>query len=1224
MIEYLDLCMSYVLRNRIVGEDNISVPEPTEDLVESSKMETLRLADMKVTVLSSSNYYSWKSRLIQILALHDLECAIQRDLKDEEDANLRKLNKWARCVITANLCDDDVLHVSGLESAFEIWLKLERKYQSVTRGESFKQLRVIKSLTFSRLTCVEDLKKFRECTCKWNQLGEAKFSQRMQCELLVSSLPVDIFENLIANYASVKEKELNFEKLYEEVLARAESISESEKNSALVTKKTGMWKPRCFKCGEIGHIRKFCKNVAKISKVDDNLNKNLEYYVANCYQDTRRGDEWILDSGANVHVCCDRVMFKNLQPYKTTITSASGDVVEVTGIGGVDVFEDVLFAPLMTCSLLSVSRLTLKGYSVVFTERKAYVRHKGRLMFTAQKKNSGLYCVLLNRPKVALFSWHQRLGHCGKGKLHRMGIHEEIKQCIVCDENKMRRTNFSDVPASTDEVLGRIFSDVCGPFPTGVNDWRYFITFIDEKSRLCRTAVMKSRTEVLTEFESFVYWAENQTGKKVKSFVSDNAKEYKSEVFTEFCRKRGIELPGTDAYCPQQNGICERKNQSICAMARCLINEKDLPTRLWPYAVLHATTLLNRIPSDGIGGRIPYEVFYNKGVDVGRFRVFGSLVMALRNSVENKFSKKAIPAVLVGVSEKFYLLYNPQTDSSFTSRNVRIYEDQSFDFGKVGVNSRGWPEHLIDHDYTPMVFASTREEYGIPSCYEEVLESPEVTDWEQAILEESESLCEHDVFEEVSVDGQKCVDTKWVFTEKVDEFGMVVRRKARLVAKGFLQRPGVDFEETFAPVCDKSSLRVILALAASRGYVVHHVDIKTAFLNGVLDEEIFVNPPEPLRKEGKIWKLKKSLYGLKQSPRNWNRFLDGVLVSGGFKSSKVEPCLYWNEKAILLVYVDDILLACKDESVADDIKIMLSKHVKVHDLGCVRRFLNINVRYVDGKFFIDQEDYIRELAKRYGLERCRKSTKPLPGGTGELAKVEMDPKCTKPIRSLLGALLYIANVSRPDVMASVSFLSRFLEKPSDALWNHIIQVLRYLVWTSDRSLVLGRRSGPLLELFVDSDFASDVSSRKSQSGYVLKMFGSAVLWASKKQPTVSLSSAEAEYVALASGVSTSLGIVNMLRELGLVVKLPLPVYEDNQPCIDMAKTGTRVKHIDVKYHFIQDLVKTGVVKLLYISTQDQHADGLTKTNPKANFDVLCDQLGLTKSLVQHSTVQGKC
>ncbi|KAF7493789.1 Copia protein [Sarcoptes scabiei] len=1174
-------------------------------------MESECASSYRFFELTANNYLAWRSKALLEISSRDATEAIESDLEFVTDKSGKRKDKDASRIINSNVGLVDADRILSCRSAFQKWKYLEENYQKSASNRSLELLMRYEQMPSNgswvdiltaRKEILDQLDLIYRLNCGENA---DRTINKMKCDWFMLKLPASKFQPVISAFQAMDDSQKKFGKLFNDAMVIAQgSIGDDcvrnceEKNVGFVARKKKNL-VKCYNCGKIGHIKRNCK----ISDTDEASNKDFGQYFVNCVNNYKNQcQKWILDSGANVH---------------TVIVTGSGRV-NVLGRGCVNlgkdyngrewVIKDVLFSPKFKCNIISVPKLLDEGYEVNFGKKWTRIQLNSINVVMARRNNDGLIEV----PSLSNFvnvSWHRRLGHCCEEKLKKLGFKEKVGKCEVCCTNKQKRNNFSTVPPIT-EVLGRIHSDVCGPFTDGIGKKKYFVTFIDECSRFCRAVAIGSRTEIFEEFKDFVNWAENQTNQRVKSFVSDNAKEYRSEVFRKYCSEKGIEMLATSAYCPEQNGISERKNQSIMSMTRCLLNEKNLPKILWPYAIAYASFLQNRIPSNAIQGKSPYEVFFNRKPNLQKIRVFGSLVSVMENHVPDKLTPRARLAVLIGVLEKVYVLFDPASEKVFQSRNVKIFEDDKFDFsGLSKYEETSWPIELLDHDYLPKSFLMI-EDSTVPINYDDAMRSNDKEDWNSAIIEETESLRNHEVYEEVEFDNQRFIDTKWVFTEKRDANGLIVRRKARLVAKGFSQRVGIDFDETYAPVCEKNSLRIMLTLAAVRNWCVHHLDIKTAFLNGNLEEEVYVRPPHPLRKEGKIWKLKKSLYGLKQSPRNWHKFLNDILINNGFMASKTEPCLYLKEDCLLLVYVDDILVSSKDIETIESVKILLAERVEVHDLKEVNKFLNINICKRDGQFLLDQESYIMQLAEKFGQKNCRKVCQPLPSGIGELSKVKKDPNCVRPIRCLLGALLYIANVTRPDISASVSFLSRFTEQPSELLWKSLCQVLRFLVWTSDRKLCLGKRSEKVLELYVDSDFASDVVTRKSQTGFIIKLYGSSILWVSKKQSTISLSSSEAEYVALASGVSSMLGVMNLLKEIGLTPALPLPVFEDNQPCISMAETGTRVKHIDVKYHFIRELIERQIIVIKYISTQEQVADVLTKTNPKGSFDLWQHRLGL--------------
>ena len=252
----------------------------------------------------------------------------------------------------------------------------------------------------------------------------------------------------------------------------------------------------------------------------------------------------------------------------------------------------------------------------------------------------------------------------------------------------------------------------------------------------------------------------------------------------------------------------------------------------------------------------------------------------------------------------------------------------------------------------------------------------------------------------------------------------------------------IDYIESYAPVSDKTTVRVFLTIAAKKKQKVYHIDIVTAFLNGDLKEEVFLLPPKPFRNEGKIWKMKKAIYGLKQAPKIWNDHVVNVLLNEDFTQSNVDNCLFIKGDIFALIYVDDILVTTATDQQYVDFKNMLIKRWKIHDLGPVRKFLGISVIKRSEKFELNQKEYILALGKKFGTTQYNPVSKPLSSGVEGL---EFNKKTSdKPIQQLIGSLLYIANSTRPDILAAVSILARNTNQPSELLWRYAKQVLKYL------------------------------------------------------------------------------------------------------------------------------------------------------------------------------------
>lgn len=439
-------------------------------------------------------------------------------------------------------------------------------------------------------------------------------------------------------------------------------------------------------------------------------------------------------------------------------------------------------------------------------------------------------------------------------------------------------------------------------------------------------------------------------------------------------------------------------------------------------------------------------------------------------------------------------------------------------------------------------------------------------DWKEAINEEFKSLEENKTWKVVNLlpRDKKAIHSKWVFSIKDDG-----RYKARLVAKGCSQRPGFDYVETFAPVVKMESVRTILAIAKEHGYPVHQMDVKTAFLNGNLDEEIFMHLPKDELGCSKIVKLQKSLYGLKQASRSWNKRFDDEVKKLKFISLKSDSCVYLSQDRglILVLYVDDILVIGKTLSNVKWIKTELGRLFRMKDLNEVKHFLGMEIKrdLQRSRLEISQVGYTEKILKRFGMAESKPVGTPLDPNV-KWTKANADELTSQPFKELLGCVQYLAITSRPDICAAVSALSKHQASPSDAHWTGLKRILRYLRGTTTTKLVYAKQGGTLvLAGYADADFANDTDDRKSVSGYAFQVYGNLVSWSTKRQQTVSLSSTEAELVSLCTAIKEGLWLTNLLNELG-VVHTSFTVMEDNIPCIQFAeepRSHQRMKHLDL-------------------------------------------------------------
>lgn len=463
--------------------------------------------------------------------------------------------------------------------------------------------------------------------------------------------------------------------------------------------------------------------------------------------------------------------------------------------------------------------------------------------------------------------------------------------------------------------------------------------------------------------------------------------------------------------------------------------------------------------------------------------------------------------------------------------------------------------------------------------------------------------------------------SRWVFKAKQNEVGEVTRFKARIVAQGYSQRYGVDFDEVFAPVTRHATLRTLLALAGRDGLLLRHMDVKTAYLYGDIDEEVYMRQPPGYAVRGqeeKVCRLRRSIYGLKQSARCWNQKLFGVLKSMGFVASSADPCLFTairnGVRIYLIVYVDDLLVACASEAEIRRVYEALRKHFEICWLGEAKNFLGLELqRGPDGVYSMGVQRYIEQLVNKVGLENAKVAKTPMDQGFLKSSTDSNVMEDSTKYRSVVGALMYVAVCARPDIAASASILGRKFAAPTESDWTAAKRVVRYLKGTADWKLKLGGAETNNLVAYSDADWAGDPRTRKSMTGSVAFFAGGAVSWTSRRQDCVSLSSMEAEFIALGETCQEILWMRRLLNDLGEKETAATTVREDNQGCLAFAQSARiskRSKHVETKRCFIKDLCERGTVKLEYCQTDEMRADLLTKPLGAVKHHRFSTSLGL--------------
>uniref|UniRef100_A0A2N9GK36 Retrovirus-related Pol polyprotein from transposon TNT 1-94 n=1 Tax=Fagus sylvatica TaxID=28930 RepID=A0A2N9GK36_FAGSY len=518
-----------------------------------------------------------------------------------------------------------------------------------------------------------------------------------------------------------------------------------------------------------------------------------------------------------------------------------------------------------------------------------------------------------------------------------------------------------------------------------------------------------------------------------------------------------------------------------------------------------------------------------------------------------------------------------------------------------------------------------------PESFSQAMSCKESELWYNAMKEEMNSMKSNGVWDLVELpNGVKAIGCKWVFKTKKDSLGNIERYKARLVAKGFTQKEGIDYTETFSPVSKKDSLRIILALVAHFDLELQQMDVKTAFLNGDLEEEVYMKQPEGFPSsdgEHLVCKLKKSIYGLKQASRQWYLKFHNVISSFGFVENIMDQCIYQkvsgSKICFLVLYVDDILLATNDKGLLHEVKQFLSKNFDMKDMGEASYVIGIKIHRdrFQGILGLSQETYINKILKRFRMNDCSPSVAPIVKGDrfnlNQCPKNDLEREQMKniPYASAVGSLMYAQVCTRPDIAFAVGMLGRYQSDPGLDHWRAAKKVMRYLQGTKDYMLMYRRTDNLEVIGYSDSDFAGCIDSRKSTSGYIFMMASGAVSWRSAKQTLIATSTMEAEFVSCFEATSHGVWLKSFISGLRIMdsISRPLKIYCDNSAAVFMAKnnkSGSRSKHIDIKYLAIRERIKEKKVVIEHVSTELMIVDPLTKGMPLLKFKDHVAKMGL--------------
>ncbi|UYV67744.1 hypothetical protein LAZ67_5001856 [Cordylochernes scorpioides] len=948
---------------------------------------------------------------------------------------------------------------------------------------------------------------------------------------------------------------------------------------------------KCHYCHKIGHWSRECrKRLAneknKSKNLHDSKESSSDYGLILRDNQVEPNDIWYADSGASCSMTFRREWLKTYTPFTSDHPIYLGDnsTLLAEGMGDIEIqayvdggwyntyIRNVLYSPQLKKNLYSLTTSTRRGF------------------------NDALQGYITSENKLQL--WHERLAHLPVATLREM--------------------------ATKGLVDGLQPQDLEGEF--------FFCEGCQLGKAHRKSCYPSDGKNYQLEYATLIY---TQTGNKIKVLRTDNALEFKSDNFADLCKRFGIIHEFTAPYVHEQIGRIEKDNRTI-----------DF---FWAEACNTATNILNRSATKQTPGTTPYELFFGTKPNVANYKIFGcNAYMYIPKENRKKWDNKSIKLMFLGYenTSKNFRLWDWKT------RKIRISKDVTFDEKATTHSDREStkPKEIIfqinsapdespvattnipvqemppvsDISSHPMITRSKVSDSQCnfaladePSNYIDAITSSDSERWKLAMDEEIDALNKNKTWTlERLADGHKPIGCKWVYKIKTESDGTIQRFKARLVAKGYSQIKNADYFDTFSPVVRYDSLRILLSHAASERMFLKQFDVKTAFLNGELEELVYLEQPEGYKRDdNSCYRLHKSLYGLKQSFRNWNKKFTNFLYSHNFKTSDADPCIFIgthnDSNVILALYVDDGIILSKDKEAIAIIMDELEHAFEITS-GSVNFFVGLQIEQTEDRasIFIHQSSYIDKILSKFNMADCIPASVPMDPSViltkQDCPTPEQKEKMPKfPFREAVGSLMFASCVSRPDITYAVSQVSKFLEYPGPAHCTTVKNIFRYLKGTPHMGILFTGQDQ--LVGYSDSDFARDVDSRKSTTGYAFMMNGGTVSWASQRQPIIALSTTESEYIAACSAAKELIWIRRLLQGIGCDITKETELYIDNQAAIKLVENPVfhkRTKHIDVRYHFIRSKHEEGELKVHHVCSSEQLADIMTKPLPRNQFHYL--------------------
>ncbi|KAJ9552405.1 hypothetical protein OSB04_016450 [Centaurea solstitialis] len=959
---------------------------------------------------------------------------------------------------------------------------------------------------------------------------------------------------------------------------------------------------RDLSCPECGS-QDICEHSMNIDQIETSLPDAPGIFMIDCLITSY--ESWVIDTGSGNHICNHLQGFtrrETLRKDRSNLRVGEGTPLIAEAVGSYSLslpsglvleLENCYYVPKMSKNVLSFDLLVDQGFYYKYDYKMLSVFKNNIFYFKATPVN-GLYTVNLqdNNNEIYHISkrskdiedqtylWHCRLGHINKKRVELLlkggflGTFDfkPFDNYESCLSGKMTKEPFNKDNERASGLLEIVHTDVCGPFSHEARGgYRYFITFSDNFSRYGYVYLMRHKAESFEKFREYQNEVQNQLDRKIKFLRKEESYIAGHGTIDD------VSLYATNVIL----GTCARNSSTYTEQSANKVGGKDT------IRVVEGKTQaqIRQVFFVGYPKTTVGYYFYNPEENK---------VFVARNGkfLEEKFLSSGNTREDVDLQVVDEENTTPIVEPEIQHENVEpqsesIEEVQTQDLRRSS-RVRQEPDR-----YLGFLVSQDGGDLNEPASYGEAVSGSESEQWQEAMKAEMQSM----------YDNQK----------KTDMDGNVHTFKARLVAKGFTQTHGIDYDETFSPVAMLKSIRILMAISAYFNYEIWQMDVKTAFLNGNLTEDVYMEQPEGFedpKNPNKVCKLLKSIYGLKQASRSWNLHFDERIKEFGFAKSEFEPCVYTKFSGsivtFLVLYVDDILLIGNNVPTLQSVKSWLSKCFQMKDLGEATYILGIKIYRNRSKRLIglSQSTYIDKILKKFMMDESKKGFIPMQHGI-VLSKTRC-PVSSQDQDKMKSARCCLLNKCYEQIST----------ESGEPHWVAVKNILKYLRRTKDMFLVFGGSEDEISVIgYSDASFQTDRDDFRSQSGYIFTLNGCAISWKSSKQDTIAVSTTEAEYIAASDAAKEAVWLRNFLSDLRVVasVSRPIDIFCDNSGAVAQAKEPRehhKSRHVLRKYHLIREIIGRGDVRICKIPTEDNVADPLTKPLARVKHEAHANSIGM--------------